>query len=98
MLEKDQINNVMQFVLLFVILIFLGGFILSFTGLSVTEAFSAVLACITNTGPGFSTFGPMGNFAGVSDFGKIFLTFYMLLGRLELYTVLVLLLPSSWKK
>jgi trk system potassium uptake protein TrkH len=61
-------------------------------------AFSAVLSAISNMGPGFGAVGAVQNYADIPSAGKMLLTFLMLLGRLELYTVLVLFLPSFWKR
>jgi trk system potassium uptake protein TrkH len=58
-------------------------------------AFSAVAACITNLGPGLSEVGS--NYAAVNTPGKLILSFAMLAGRLEIYTLLVLLTPAFWR-
>jgi len=60
--------------------------------------FSAVLACISNIGPAFEAVGPYASFAGFSSFSKILLTLTMLIGRLEIYPVLILFSPRTWKK
>ena len=60
--------------------------------------FSAVLACISNIGPGFEAVGPYSNFAGYSDFSTVILTLVMMLGRLEILPVLILFSPKTWKK
>ncbi|MCH8513063.1 MAG: TrkH family potassium uptake protein [Kiritimatiellae bacterium] len=61
-------------------------------------AASSVIACMGNVGPGFGAVGPTSNFADIAGVGKILLSFAMLLGRLELFTVLVLFSPGFWKK
>ncbi len=58
---------------------------------------SAVLTCFSNVGPGIGVFGPMFNFSQVSDAGKVVLSAVMLIGRLEMFAILVLLVPSFWK-
>ncbi|MBE6680789.1 MAG: TrkH family potassium uptake protein [Ruminococcaceae bacterium] len=60
--------------------------------------FSAVAACFNNIGPGFGVVGPMGSFAQYSDFSKIVLSFAMLFGRLEIFPLLIALIPSTWRK
>ncbi len=60
--------------------------------------FSAVAACFNNIGPGFSAVGPMANYAGYSDFSKIVLSFAMLLGRLEIFPLIIALSPSCWSR
>lgn len=62
------------------------------------DSASAVISCLNNIGPGLGIFGPKSNFAAISDAGKILLSVLMLLGRLEIYAVLVLFLPSFWKR
>lgn len=66
------------------------------SGLDQVTAFSAVAATLNNLGPGLGDVGP--NFAGINDFSKWVLTFSMLLGRLEIFTVLVLLSPAFWRR
>lgn len=60
--------------------------------------FSAVTACINNIGPGLNAVGPAANFSGFSDISKLLLSFIMLTGRLELFPMLMLFSPASWKK
>lgn len=71
---------------------------LSFTGMESDTAFSAVVATFNNTGPGLNEVGPASNYAGLSDFQTWVCTFAMLLGRLEIFTLLVVLTPSFWTK
>ena len=56
------------------------------------------MACLGNVGPGFSKVGPLLNYAAIPDAGKAILTLLMLVGRLELYTVLALFMPAFWRK
>jgi trk system potassium uptake protein TrkH len=72
--------------------------LLLFSGLDVVTAFSAVVATVNNIGPGLGQVGPAGNFGGLSSFQTWVLSFAMLLGRLELLTVLVLLTGHFWRK
>jgi trk system potassium uptake protein TrkH len=62
------------------------------------ESIGGLITCLGGVGPGLGLVGPAGNFADVPEFSKWFLSFIMLLGRLELFTVLVLLIPAFWKK
>ena len=71
--------------------------LVALTGLDVVTAFSAVAATITNTGPGLGEVGPAANFAGLSVTAKWILSFAMLVGRLEVFTLLVLFTPSFWR-
>ena len=72
--------------------------LLLFSGLDIVTAFSAVVATVNNIGPGLGQVGPAGNFGGLSSFQTWVLSFAMLLGRLELLTVLVLLTGHFWRK
>jgi trk system potassium uptake protein TrkH len=79
-------------------LIFLSGSLLMFfTGLDVETATSSVATCMAGIGPGIGTVGPVSNFAHLTDFGKIVLTAMMILGRLEIYTVLLLFSGNFWR-
>ncbi|MEE9193314.1 MAG: potassium transporter TrkG, partial [Thermodesulfobacteriota bacterium] len=66
--------------------------------MSIVGSISASAAAITNVGPGFAEVGASQNYGFLSDFTKIYLCFLMLLGRLELYTILVLFAPIFWRK
>jgi len=94
--------NVLQSVLAFMLVyggVMVGAtMLLLFSGLDVVSAFTAVVACINNTGPGLGQVGPSGNYQGLSDFQTWVCTATMLLGRLELLSVLVLFTPQFWRK
>lgn len=72
--------------------------VLSFSGLEIITAFSAAVASLNNTGPGLGGVGPASNYAGLNDFQTWVCSFAMLLGRLEIFTLLVVLTPAFWKK
>ena len=72
--------------------------VLLFSGMDVVTAFTAVVACVNNIGPGLGEVGPTVNYGVLSDFQTWVLSFAMLLGRLELLSVLVLLTPAFWRK
>ncbi|HSQ72263.1 MAG TPA: potassium transporter TrkG [Rubrivivax sp.] len=71
---------------------------LLFTGLDVVTAFTAVIACVNNIGPGLGDVGPAVNYGGLTDLQTWICTFAMLLGRLELLSVLVLFTPAFWRR
>jgi trk system potassium uptake protein TrkH len=73
-------------------------FLLLLSGMNDITAISAALACVNNLGPGLNEVGPAGNYGGLSGFQLWVLSFAMLLGRLELLTVLVILIPAFWRK
>ncbi len=97
-IEERLILNVMQFFFMFIIIFIFSAIILSFQGIDFITALTASAASITNVGPGFNLAGPMENYSFFSSFNKIYLSFLMLIGRLELFTVLVLFNPVFWKK
>lgn len=72
--------------------------VLSATGLDVISAFSAVVACINNTGPGLGSVGPAANYQHLDGVQTSILSFTMILGRLELFTLLVVLSPWFWRR
>lgn len=85
------VNSVTTFVLLFVALFVVGGILLTALGIDAATAFSASAACIANVGPGFGDVGPTLNYGNLPAVAKLILLVLMLVGRLELYTILVLL-------
>ena len=89
-------NTVAAFVLIWLIIFFLGSLILSAMGIDFMTAAGATAACLGNVGPAIGTVGPVSNYAHMPDLSKVFLAFLMLLGRLELFTVLVLFSPYFW--
>jgi trk system potassium uptake protein TrkH len=88
----------MAFMMIYGVTIFSLTMVLLFTGLDPVTAFTAVIACVNNIGPGLGQVGPAGNFQVLSDFQTWVCTFAMLLGRLELLSLLVLLTPAFWRR
>ena len=95
--SPDIISKISAFVLLYLVIFIIGSVVLAISGLELSSAMGAVAACLGNIGPGLGSTGPASNYLNVSDFGKWVLSFIMLLGRLELYTVLILFSPHFWK-
>ena len=91
------IYNIMGFYTLYLGVFVVGVLLLTFVGTDLITALGASAACIGNIGPGLGEVGPAGTFAAIPAIGKIFLSISMLLGRLELYTVLVIFSRSFWK-
>jgi len=95
-------NNIVFSVLGFIFLYFMTVatlvFVLLISGMDFISAFSAVLACANNFGPGLGTVGPASNYSGLSDFQTWVCTFAMLVGRLEIFTVLILFTPHFWRR
>ncbi len=88
---------VQAFVMMYIATIVAMTLVLLASGLDFVSAFSAVIACINNAGPGLNEVGPAGNYAGLNDFQTWVLAFTMLLGRLELFTVFVLFTRAFWR-
>ena len=86
------------FLLLYSATIFIAAFVLMFSGLDAKSSFTAVLACINNMGPGLGVVGPSTNYQALDDLQVAVCTVVMLLGRLELITLLVPLTPTFWRK
>jgi trk system potassium uptake protein TrkH len=91
-------NTVSAFVLIWLIVFFISTFIMSMFGLDFMSAVGSVTATLGNIGPGLGSVGPIDNFAHIPQGAKLFLSFLMLLGRLELFTVLILFMPFFWRK
>lgn len=90
--------RVNQFFSLFFVVMFIGAILLSATGLTFAEAVTGSMTAISNSGPAMGSLGASGNFAGVTPFGKWVMSFLMLAGRLELYTVFIIFMPSFWRQ
>jgi trk system potassium uptake protein TrkH len=97
-LPNDIVFAVLAYGFMYMVIIATLTLVLSFTGLESVTAFSAVVASFNNTGPGLNEVGPAGNYASLDDFQTWVCTFAMLLGRLEIFTLLVVLTPSFWTK
>ena len=87
-----------RFFLCFFALLGVGCLVVSLDGYSLTTSFTAALGCLSNVGPGLDLVGPMGNFGLLSGFNKVFLSLLMLIGRLEIFPILLLFLPSTWRR
>ena len=91
-------RNVSVYLTIYVFLIVITTALISLNGFDFTTNFTSVLATINNTGPGFSMVGSTGNYSEFSVFSKIVFCFNMIAGRLELYPLLLIFIPTSWKK
>jgi trk system potassium uptake protein TrkH len=91
------ITHIMNFLLIYLLIFVLGSGVLSLMGYDLLTSFGAVATSLGNVGPGIGLVGPVNNFAFFSPAAKIFLSFIMLLGRLELFTILILFTPFFWR-
>lgn len=96
--SSEIISNVQAFFIFYILLFVFGAIIISLLGVDFVSAIGATATCIGNIGPGIGTVGPVNNFAHLPDSVKWILSFLMMVGRLELFTVLVILSPAFWKK
>ena len=96
--EQKIVAAVMAFGFIYMVSIVSLTLLMSASGLDILTGFSAVVASINNTGPGLNLVGPSSTFAVLSDFQTWLCCFAMLLGRLEIFTLLVVLTPSFWRR
>ncbi len=92
--SDNLIINVSCFFFLYIFIIAIATLIVAAFGFDTLSSFSVVATCLGNVGPGFGVFGPVESLAVAPPFLKLLFSFLMLLGRLELFTVLVVLIPS----
>ena len=92
------VNNVLAFIVFYLMVFMIGSIIMAGLGLDMESAMGSVAASLGNIGPGLGSVGPVENFSHIPSVGKWLLSFLMLLGRLELFTVLILFSPAFWKK
>ena len=96
--DKEVLQAILGFFALFIGIFVIASLALAATGMDIVSSGAAVVACLSNIGPGLGSVGPVDNFAHVPAMGKMVLIVCMLMGRLELFTVLVLFFPSFWRK
>lgn len=97
-ISDDVIRSTSVFIAVYFVIYFISLLLISIEGHDFTTNFTAVAATINNIGPGLEMVGPTQNYAFFSDFSKYVLMFNMLVGRLEIFPILVLFHPSCWKK
>ena len=96
-ISRDTVSGVKMYLAAYVIIYMVSALIVSFNGLDIVSTFTSVSAAMNNIGPGLSTVGPTGNFSHFSVISKWVLMFDMLAGRLELYPMLLLFAPATWR-
>lgn len=97
-IDNDTLKSILIFFYAYVMIIIFAVIIVSLDNFDFMTTFSAVMATISNIGPGFGIVGPVGSFADFSNLSKIVMTFCMIVGRLEVIPVLVLFTPSIWRR
>ena len=97
--QSDKvIHSVTMFIVAYAIIMVASMMIVSIDNFSFTTTTTAVIACMNNIGPGLDIVGPVGNFGGFSFLSKIVLAADMIIGRLEIFPVIILFSPSLWKR
>ena len=97
-LSERNIRGVYLFLAVYMAIFVLSCLLVSLEQMDLVTVFTAVATCINNVGPGLEIVGPMGNFSSFSPFSKLLLSFDMLVGRLEIFPMLLLFAPSIWKR
>lgn len=97
-ISNETNNSILTFMMVYLLIFIAGSLALVLIGIDGKTASSAVATCMAGIGPGIGTVGPVSNFAHLPDMGKYILSFLMLVGRLEIYTVLVLFTRNFWMK
>ncbi|MDO9169645.1 MAG: potassium transporter TrkG [Methylobacter sp.] len=92
------VTSVTGFIFLYFISIVILVFMLLLSGMDFLSAFSAIVACFNNAGPGLNQVGPASNYASLSDFQTGVCTFAMLLGRVQIFSIVILFVPEFWRK
>ncbi len=95
---SQSASSTMNFIVMYIAAIFIGATLICVSGVSFYDSLVTALSCIANAGPAFGEIGAFGSYSVIPGFGQVVLSILMLIGRLEIYTVLILFLPSVWKK
>jgi trk system potassium uptake protein TrkH len=96
--DEQILDNTNAYLVAYILILFLSFVLVSMDGFSVVTNFTAVLSCFNNMGPGFDAVGPTCNYLAYGVFSKLVLCLDMLLGRLEIFPILVLLSRDTWKR
>lgn len=97
-IKEQVIMRMLAYVLMFVIMSLFGAAVLGLGGLGFEESISTMVSSLANVGPGLGRLGPIDNYSEIPTFCKWFLSFTMLVGRLEFFTVLLIFTPAFWRK
>jgi len=97
-IKNDVVQNICAFILIFVLLFAVGTLMMTAFTPDLETAASSTIACLGNIGPGLNGVGATQNYEDIPQVGQVILIAMMLLGRLELYTVLIIFMPGFWKK
>ncbi|MCC8016187.1 MAG: TrkH family potassium uptake protein, partial [Clostridiales bacterium] len=96
--EKESIAGINSYLVIYCIILVVSILLVSLNEFDTTTTATSVITCINNVGPGLEAVGPTGNFSGFSEFSKLVLSLDMLVGRLEIFPILILFNPHTYKK
>lgn len=96
--EEQTVLNIMTYFFAYFLVFLIGILIISLNNFDMTTTISSVITTLNNVGLGFELVGPMGNFSYFSDLSKVTFSFLMIIGRVEIYPILLLFVPELWKK
>lgn len=97
-ISGDLVHRILAFVFAYLALIVFSCMFLAFLGMGFEESVGAAVSCMGNVGPALGELGPIANYASIPDVAKWYLGFLMMVGRLEIFTVLTILIPGFWKQ
>ena len=98
LVSESVLHSLLVFLGAYVMTVFAAALIISLDGFSFSVSFSAALTCVSNVGPGLELIGPSGSFAAFSGLSKGVMSLCMIVGRLEIFPILVLFSPSAWRR
>lgn len=96
--SEQTLSEILAFFFMYILIFGAATLIVSLDAKDIVTSLSSVAATLGNIGPGLAVVGPMGNYADLSVISKIILSMCMIIGRLEIYPILLLIIPSFWKK
>ena len=96
--SREVVSSILVFFSIYIVVFTVGTIIMAGLGVDVLTAISGVAATLNNIGPGLGSVGPMDNYASIPMAGKWVLSVCMVMGRLELYEVLLLFMPATWRR
>lgn len=96
--SDETVSSIFSFLGIYIMIFIIGSILLSLEGFGFETSVTATISALSNIGPGLALVGPAESYSIFSNAGKLLLSFLMLLGRLEFFTIIALLAPSTWKK
>ena len=97
-IDKEIVSTTSVYFVVYIFLIAFSTFLIALDNFDMTAAVTSTISCINNIGPGLSNTGMISHFADFSDFSKVILTADMLIGRLEIFPMIILFMPATWRK